>query len=108
MKNLIHTLLAVVMLVAVLALCDATRGAPTKHQVSEQVSAIQAPAPIVVASVPPQTVGFDVICNITNVERIGAVTLQELRLSPTGAWRLPNATLPESMQLPAPTIVLLA
>lgn len=106
MKNLISRLLAVALVLS-LASFALARGAPTSKQniTAEQMIAPSAETPIVIASVPPLTTGYDVICNITNV----ADTSAESRLSTPVDWRSINANhMTASNSLPAPRIVLLS
>lgn len=107
--KLLGLLLVMTMVFASIALA---RGAPNENAFTQAAVSVDAPA---VANVPPMTVGYDVICNITTpaysrmaIAQYTADTSVETGLSTTVAERGSTSGRLTSGTGPQPRLVLLA
>lgn len=114
MKKLIGFIVIMAFVMATASMAFA-RGAPTKEKVfTHQAIVVDVVAPnVALRSVPPRTVGYDVICNLSKTDVIANFdtktnTTGKVRQSATGAWRSTNANQPAHTSRAAPDIALLA
>lgn len=111
MKNLIHSMLSVALIFSMVSIALA-RGEPAKQKAFTTQSVASVDVTPVVASVPPMTVGYDVICNLATLTTVQPVTAD------TSANRRQSTTVAEPLAMangyhlarsgPSPALVLLA
>lgn len=86
--RLIFAVLMVLALVAATSAIPQARGAPQADQSFAVARVIATPEAPMVSSVPPLTVGYDVIQNLSESKTLKpSVTTERRRQSTTGAWR---------------------
>lgn len=74
--------------------------APTKKVFLRHQASIPTAAEIQIVSIPPLTVGYDVICNLSTAQSVAADSSASLRLSTTVAERARSASSGTTHQLP--------
>lgn len=98
----------VALLVISLVSIALARAAPTKEKVITDQAIVSVQAAPVIASVPPMTVGYDVICNLSTARQSASVdTSTQLRLSATVDWRNLQLASYRARSGPQPAMVLL-
>lgn len=88
MRGILAVLMLFTFSVTMLALVEARGAPPTDHSFAVAKVQVSPVAPMV-SSVPPLTVGYDVIQNLSDSKTITpSVTTERRRQSTTGAWQI--------------------
>lgn len=115
MKALRGMLAVLVLLAFIFTVIPLARAGPTKEKAFTHQAVLTETVAPTVANVPPMTVGYDVICNLTNAviragnaQSISADTPEQVRQSTTVAERINQTLSTRGDTKQAPRIVLLA
>lgn len=113
MKRLISMLMPIVLIAMVISFALA-RGAPNEQNIFTDQAIVSVDVSPTVASVPPMTIGYDVICNLSTpaIDRAGTAqsmtdTSEATGLSTTGDERATASGFYSARSGPQPDLVLL-